>query len=328
MRANPPPSPLHPRPAWTWAKRALLAVFLGAVAWLMLSKAQTVAWPAVWASVRAYPAGTLAVGALLALASHLVYSCYDLLGRRYTGHHLPGPQVLTVAFVSYAFNLNLGALIGGLALRYRLYSRVGLEMGQIWRVVALAMLTNWVGYAALAGSLFVFHPLPLPPGWTIDVRGLQWLGLLVWSVALAYVLLCLLSGQRQWQVRGQHWALPARRLAVLQVALGLSHWLLLTTLMHTLMPAGLDWPSVATVLLLAAIAGVLTHVPAGWGVLEAVFFALLGHRIAHPALLAALLTYRLIYYLAPLALATVLYGLMEMRSTRANTGRQQAAGQL
>jgi hypothetical protein len=31
-----------------------------------------------------------------------------------------------VTFISYAFNLNLGSLVGGVAFRYRLYSRLGL----------------------------------------------------------------------------------------------------------------------------------------------------------------------------------------------------------
>ena len=32
---------------------------------------------------------------------------------------------MTVTFVSYVFNLNLGSLVGGVAFRYRLYSRLG-----------------------------------------------------------------------------------------------------------------------------------------------------------------------------------------------------------
>ena len=52
-----------------------------------------------------------------------------------------------------------------------------------------------------------------------------------------------------------------------------------------------------------AIAGVITHVPAGLGVLEAVFIALLSHQLGRNELLAALILYRFLYYLAPLLLA-------------------------
>ena len=65
------------------------------------------------------------------------------------------------------------------------------------------------------------------------------------------------------------------------------------------------------VLLIGAIAGVITHVPAGLGVLEFVFVALLSHRVSEGQLLGALLAYRAIYYIVPLMVAAVLYLVME-----------------
>jgi glycosyltransferase 2 family protein len=70
------------------------------------------------------------------------------------------------------------------------------------------------------------------------------------------------------------------------------------------------------VLLLAAVAGVITHVPAGLGVLEAVFVALLSHKMPQPAILAALVAYRVVYYLAPLCIAAVVYLVMEARAKK------------
>ncbi|MFG5409540.1 hypothetical protein ABXN37_17445 [Piscinibacter sakaiensis] len=67
-------------------------------------------------------------------------------------------------------------------------------------------------------------------------------------------------------------------------------------------------------LLVAAVAGVLTHVPAGLGVLEAVFVALLGGTVPPATLVAALLLYRAFYYLAPLLLAAVVYLVLEARA--------------
>ena len=74
--------------------------------------------PATWTGapssrvVQGYTAATLLLAGGLAAASHGLYSCYDLIGRRQTGHALRARQVLATAFVSYAFNLNLGALVG------------------------------------------------------------------------------------------------------------------------------------------------------------------------------------------------------------------------
>jgi uncharacterized membrane protein YbhN (UPF0104 family) len=217
-----------------------------------------------------------------------------------------------VAFISYVFNLNLGALIGGVAFRLRLYTRLGLHTGQITLIYSLSLVTNWLGYFLLAGSLFALHPLPLPPNWPIHRAGLQLLGAALLAAGLAYLLLCAFSKRRSWAWRGHAVVLPAGRRAALQAALGMANRLLRGPRRDVLMPDKLDFASVMQVTLLAAVAGVLTHVPAGIGVLEAVFVALLAHRAPVHQLLAALLAYRLIYYLAPMVMALLLYLLSEV----------------
>ena len=302
----------HQKLDWTWAKRALLVAFLTGVTWLMVQQARHIAWTEVMASVRAYSWATVLACSALAVTSLALYSCYDLLGRRYSGHQLPTLRVMLVNFISYVFNLNLGALIGGVAFRLRLYTRLGLHTGQITRIYSLSLVTNWLGYFLLAGSLFALHPLPLPPSWPIHRVGLQLLGAILLTGGLAYLLLCAFSKRRSWVWRGHSFALPSGRMAVLQAAMGMANWLLLGTLLDSLMPANLDFASIMQVTLLAAVAGVLTHVPAGIGILEAVFVALLAHRAHTHQLLAALLAYRLMYYLAPMVLALLLYLLSEV----------------
>jgi uncharacterized membrane protein YbhN (UPF0104 family) len=83
-------------------------------------------------------------------------------GPAYTGHRLPARQVLPVAFVCYAFNLNFTTWVGGVALRYRLYSRLGLDTPTITRILTLGLLTNWMGYLLLAGTVFAFGMVKLP----------------------------------------------------------------------------------------------------------------------------------------------------------------------
>lgn len=292
----------------------LLALFLAAVAWLIARQARQIDWAQVFTSVKAYPVPLLAACGGLAVASHALYSCFDLLGRRYTGHHLPRRSVVLVTFISYVFNLNLGSLIGGFAFRYRLYSRLGLDYGQITRILGLSMVTNWLGYLLLAGSLFALHPLPLPPTWKIDTQGLRWLGAAMVAAGLTYLLLCAFSNTRQFHLRGHAIELPCLRMALLQAGMGLANWLLLGGIVTLLMPRSIDFASATTVLLMAAISGIVTHVPAGLGVLEAIFLALLSYRAPAHQILAALLAYRLIYYLAPLLLALVLYLFTEARS--------------
>ena len=61
----------------------------------------------------------------------------------------------------------------------------------------------------------------------------------------------------------------------------------------------------------AVIAGIISHVPGGVGVFEAVVL-LTVPNVPPEAMLGSLLAYRAIYYLAPLVLGTLLFGGKEL----------------
>lgn len=313
------------KPWWPWFKRGATLVFFGVVAWLLVAQGRAIDWQEVFAALRAYPPalllGALALGAL----SLGLYSCFDLLGRHYTGHTLRAPTVMLVTFISYVFNLNLGSLVGGVAFRYRLYSRLKLSTATITRVLTLSMLTNWIGYLFVGGLVFGLYTPELPPGWKIGSDGLRILGFVLLAIAVAYLLLCALSRQRSFTLRGHRLDLPSGRLALLQVTMGAANWLIMSGLVFLLLQQKIAFPTVAGVLLVAAVAGVIAHVPAGLGVLEAVFVALLSHQIPTHQLLAALVAYRVIYYLVPLVIATVAYLVTEARARSLAGGAAQTS---
>jgi uncharacterized membrane protein YbhN (UPF0104 family) len=308
--------PLHPHPWWAWTKRALSVLFFVAVAALLVRYARNIDWDDVWASVVNTPAPALAAAVVLAAGSHLLYSCFDLIGRRYTGHRLPTLTVMAVNFVSYAFNLCIGSIVGGVAFRYRLYSRLGLRKGVITRIVSMSMLTNWLGYKLLAGLLFLIHPLQLPPSWNMGNHGLQWVGAALVAISLGYVVACVRLGDRFWTVRGHDLYLPPWRMALLQMLISCINWSLMAGVIYILLQQRVPYTDVLTVLLIGAIAGVIAHVPAGLGVFEFVFVALLSHVVSEGRLIAALLGYRAIYYILPLMVASLLYLVMEIHATK------------
>ena len=307
---------------WPWLKRSAITAFFMLVAWLLVTQARAIEWSQVLTALSNYPVQALLGAAALTLLSLTLYSSFDLLGRHYTGHTLRAFTVLRITFISYMFNLNLGSLVGGVAFRYRLYSRQGLGTGVITRVMSLSMLTNWMGYLLLGGVIFGFHVPALPPGWKIGSGGLQIAGFVMLAIALSYLLLCARSRQRKFSLRGHELHLPSLRLAALQLSMGAANWLLMSGVVFMLLQQRIAFPTVVGVLLVAALAGVITHVPAGLGVLEAVFVVLLSHLLPRHELLAALLAYRAIYYLAPLTLAAALYLVAETRAKKsARPGR-------
>lgn len=307
------------RPRHPWLRRAarlLFYAFLAAVAVLLARYARSIDWSQVAAALRAYDRSTLALAAALTFASYAVYAGYDLAARRYAHHHLSTRRTVFIAAVSYTFALNIGALVGGAGFRYRLYSHSGLGVGTISRIVAFSVSTNWIGYTALAGTLFALEPPAPPPGWEIGATGLRVLGVAMLLAVLAYLAACHFTHGRVFHVRGHHFRLPSPAMALLQVALAATNWMLMGALLYVLLPDALSWPTVLGVLLLASVATAMAHIPAGIGVLEAVFIALLAHRVPQAQLLAGLLAYRAFYYLVPLLLAVAAYLLFEARGRR------------
>ncbi len=325
VRGAPPKTGITGKPWWPWLKRGATLVFFGLVAWLLVEQGRSIEWHEVFAALRAYPTALLLGAVALGALSLALYSCFDLLGRHYTGHTLRAPTVMLVTFISYVFNLNLGSLVGGVAFRYRLYSRLKLDTPTITRVLTLSMLTNWIGYLFLGGLVFGFYTPELPPGWKIGSGGLQIVGFVLLATSLAYLLLCGLSKRRSFSLRGHELELPSGRLALLQVAMGALNWLIMSGLVFLLLQQKIAFHTVAGVLLVAAVAGVIAHVPAGLGVLEAVFVALLSHQMPTHQLLAALVAYRVIYYLAPLVIATVAYLVTEARAKSLAGGAAQTS---
>jgi len=304
------------RRAWPRMRQALWIAFAVAALALIGWRAREIDWSEVLTALRALPLSTIALGAAIAVAAHAAYISYDLLARRYTGHQLGLGETAAVAGVCFAFNLNLGALVGGVALRYRLYGRFGLNTSVITRILGFSVLTNWIGYSALAGAAFVSGLVDLPDSAPISSATLRAFGALLLLVAAAYLAACRWSPRRRWNVRGHTIELPRARMAVLQITASVTHWSLVASVLYVLLQGKVGFVTVLGALLLSSVAGVITHIPAGLGVLEAVFLSLLAG--AHPInqLLAALLAYRAVFYLGPLLVAGLAYVALEFAARR------------
>lgn len=301
---------------WPWLKRALLAAFFIAVAYLLVRYARGVDWGEVKQSLLELPRSVLLTALLLAFGAHLAYSTLDLIGRYYTKHRLSKLKTLQVSSISYAFNLNLGSLVGGIGFRYRLYSKLGLPTAQITKILTLSMMTNWLGYILLAGLVFTIAPLQLPPQWKMDSEELRMLGVALLAVSVSYLIACAVSRKRTWTIRGHEVELPSLRMALGQLAIASAQWTLTASVAWVLLQGKVDYPTVLSVLLVAGIAGVITHIPAGLGVIEAVFIALLSHRVPEHQLIGALLAYRAVYYIVPMAVAALQYLKVEVRTRK------------
>ena len=299
---------------WPWLTRGVAIAFFAVVAVLIIRQARTVDWPAVLQALRDLPTAALALGGALALLSHFTYGSFDWVGRHCSGHRLPRGTTLAIAMTSYPFTLNLGSLIGGVGVRYRLYARRGVDPGTIGQVVGTSVLTNWVGYLLLAAVLpWLWAPPPLA-GWSAPAWQWRLGGALLGCIPLAYGVLCALRAGRALTLRGHAFALPRWPVALWQMAASAGNWMLMGAAVWATLQAQVSYPAAWATGMLGAVAGLVLRVPAGLGVLEAVGVALLtSPSLGQDKVLAALLAYRALYYFVPLVLASLALGAAELR---------------
>jgi uncharacterized membrane protein YbhN (UPF0104 family) len=145
---------------------------------------------------------------------------------------------------------------------------------------------------------------------------LQILGFVLLVASAGYLAVCSAFKRRTWTVRGHEIRLPSVRLAFAQLALSAANWLTIAALLFVLLGEQTAYPLVLGVFLVSSIAGVLAHIPAGVGVIELVFLTLLGATLPQHAIIAGLIVYRAVYYLAPLLGAIIVYAGLEAGSRR------------
>jgi uncharacterized membrane protein YbhN (UPF0104 family) len=309
-----------PRPVLTIGLLALGGVLL----WRHLRELD---WRATREVLHALPTSALAAAAALSALSYLVYCSFDLLGRRTTGHRLDGLRVMAIAFVGHACALSLGP--AGAGVRFRLAMRHGLPVHLTAALWLFNVATNWLGFVTLAGVGFATRAFTWPGHWGVHPAALQLIGWAMLGVVAVYVLACGFGGRLSFTLRGMAFRLPPAHVALAQCGLSALNWLLLAAVVHALLGERVAVGDVLGALMASALALAIVDVPAGLGVTESVFITLLGGQLPAAQILAALVAYRAIYFVAPLALASLVYLGMEWdahgRTRGAGTARHPGA---
>jgi uncharacterized membrane protein YbhN (UPF0104 family) len=256
----------------------------------------------------------IAAAAVLTVASYLLLTGYDILALRYAGHRLPLRDVMFASFTAFALSNNVGfQILSGGSIRYRLYSRLGLNAIAIGEVVAFCTLAYALGIVTVGGVLLLSNPgefaalLHLPRPLVVA------LGALLLGVCLGYLAIAALWRRPialgRYQLRP-----PSLSLAVAQVALASVDAVLAATVMYVLLPSGMDfsyWYFLG-LYTFAATAAVLSLVPGGLGVFESAI-TILTAPTSKAAALGVLFVYRMIYFIFPLVAALAWSGLRALR---------------
>ena len=264
--------------------------------------------------VRTTPWLTL-VSALSATAmGYIALIGYDWSALRSLGKSVPAKAIAVGGFLGYSFGNTIGvSVISGGAVRYRVYSAYGLSLFEIASVSTFAALAFGFGITVIGLAALAVHPYALVNILPIAPNSLR---ILASAAALAVVLFLLLMSLNGKSLRLGKFELSAPTPGVLfsQLAFTFVDTSMAALTLYVLLPdARPDFLTFLPVFAAASMAGVLSHVPGGVGVFETIIITALPRSIPLDQIAAALLLFRLIYYLVPFALALVFVALNEAR---------------
>jgi len=269
--------------------------------------------PRLLASFASTGGAQIALAVLFTLLSYTILTGYDVAAVRYARRSIPYGQTAVISFIAFAVSMNVGlTALSGAAIRYRLYSALGVTASDIARIALFTAVTFVLGSTALIGAAMLFSSavqemLHLPQSLASAI------GVALLMVPILYLTLAYL---RRARLRLGSWelAVPELRIAAAQVALASADLLCASLVLYVLIEqaADVDYPTFLAVYLLAMVAGLLSSVPGGIGVFEAVVIASLPHADSAD-LVGPIILYRAIYYLGPLLLAMAGFGWLEAR---------------
>jgi phosphatidylglycerol lysyltransferase len=311
------PRPPADRPALRrWLGPGVSVVMFGIVAAVLHHALGSYHLRDVLAALKAIPAAAVAAAFVLTAGSYGMLTLYDWLGVRYVGKAVSYARTALTSFIAYAFGHNLSlAAFTGAAVRYRLYSVQGFTTLDVATVVSMCALSTAIGVSVIAGTaLMLAAPdvgvLHLGHGWS-KLVGLALLG---WVAA--YVVW---AGRATRPLAIGPWALrpPGAALALGQVVVPVIDLTLAAGVLYVLLPPapGLGFLTFAGLYAIAIVAGIVSQVPGGLGVIEAVVSLALP-EVPAPRLLGALIAYRAIYYLCPLIVAALAFVAHELYAHR------------
>ncbi|HLR13959.1 MAG TPA: lysylphosphatidylglycerol synthase domain-containing protein [Burkholderiaceae bacterium] len=291
------------RSMWPTIARAVSLLVALTIAVLLTRQASNIDWQAVLGAAGDTPAMTLAFGGSLAGIGYLAYSTIDVLARRHLEQDQAPLKTLAIAATSYAFNMNLGAVLGGAAIRLRLYHHAGLKTPAVASIVLFGSLTNWLGYSLLALVFVVGDTPETLSRLYIDAMVTRMIGLLVFVLGLGYVLVSVVQGGRPFRLFGHTFKVPNLRMAMAQSAASLASWNAMILIVYLLLQRQVPYLQVMGLMMFSSFAAMMAHIPAGLGVIEAVFVAGLGNQLPAHQVLAAVLMFRAVYQWTPLSIA-------------------------
>jgi uncharacterized membrane protein YbhN (UPF0104 family) len=304
------------RPRWKVALGIVASIAIASLAAYVLFRTfERISVADVLRSMRETPLQLLLLASACAACAYLALALYEIAVVRYVKHCIGRARPMLTAFIAFPLGHAIGqAVLSGGALRYRMYTPAGFSATEVGATVLMAGLPYLLAFGLLFDLALVFGAERLAPLFRLSSGWLFALGLLGLAKDFGYLAFVRL---RKAPIRLGGWAVrvPSLGMTALQILVGTLDIVLVSSVLYLLLPdsAQIAFLPFVAVYLASILVGVLSHVPAGLGVLESMLLLLLPH-VPPAELLAAVLLYRVIYEIVPVLLALALWGGFELGS--------------
>jgi glycosyltransferase 2 family protein len=279
----------------------------GAAAWVLFERIEEIDFAEVAQDLSNVPLPLVIAALFCAAGVYTTVGLYEGIAVRLASGRNLRRQAFRTAVIANPVGRAIGvAMVSGGALRYRMYAPEGLSLKQIGAVILLVAMPYVFGVGWLIDLSLLLHLKEASRAFQLPfaaVTAFAVLGLAKDIGWLAFVA----TRTEPITLRGQSIRLPSLRDALVQIAFGLVQISLMTTILYLFMPRELNmtWPAFVAVYCIAFVAGQMSNVPAGLGVLEAALFLMLPH-VPPGKLVGAVLAYRAVYELIPLGVGLLM----------------------
>jgi phosphatidylglycerol lysyltransferase len=263
-------------------------------------------------ALRDVPPMRMLFAAILTVFCYASYTGYDFLALACLHKHLPFRSVWLNSFVCHSVSVNTGCtsiLCGSMRCQY--YLRKGLQPKEVVKLLLHCSLTYWLGFIALGGVIFFFFP---QPPLAVTHMG-PWLRPIGAACVIGILLYVIVGFVRRVPTRLGKWIIPVARtrITVAQIIISACEWVIGAAILYALLPTHPEFSYLHLLgyYFIAQALGLASQVPSGFGVFESVVLSLTPPDLPKPAVLAALVLYRVIYNMIPLCIGGSLLLLRE-----------------
>ncbi len=253
------------------------------------------------------PTSSLLLACAASFFGYVALSLYDFLALTYVKRKLTPWKWVLAGFVGFSISNNAGhAIISGGSIRYRFYTRWRFRAAEIIKMVTFSGFTYlWACFGLIILGYF------LTPDHAFGEGSVSYMTTLLVTIGSALGLIAYFSAiifyKKPFTIKDVQFDMPSLRMGISQVVIGGADILLASLVLYFVLTPFVEIPfgEFIGVFLIAQVLGVFSQVPGGLGVFESLFLFIIPGEHNKAYLLAALIAYRIIYYLLPLVISGI-----------------------